>query len=69
VEEEFEKPEINLHQHQRHKRGFSWQFVFKIIIGIAVVAMMWYFAQLLMKSSEQEQAKPANEIEIEVQDQ
>ena len=60
---EDEKPEINLKQHRRHKRTLPWQFVIKVVMGITVVVLLYYFAKTLLFEPKNE-APVDDEIEV-----
>ncbi|MBN4073128.1 hypothetical protein JYT74_03695 [Crocinitomix catalasitica] len=62
-----EDPKVNLKPFKRHQRSLPWQFVVKIIMGIAIIAVLYFFSQMLMNSEPEDSAESDNGIEVEIE--
>ncbi|MBK9190581.1 MAG: hypothetical protein IPM77_03230 [Crocinitomicaceae bacterium] len=57
--------ELNLGRFKNHRRVFPWSFILKVIIGLALVALVYYMTNELIKKQKQ-QKEEEFEIEIEL---
>lgn len=55
--------ELNLRRYKNHRKVFPWGFILKVIIGLVLVALVYYMTNELVKKQEQQ----VEEFEIEVE--
>ena len=62
-----EKPEIDLDKYRQHKRNVPWGLIRKIIIGTALILLIFYFMNQMKKEQTQKE-ETLNEIEVDIED-
>lgn len=62
--EEHKKHDLDLGRHRNHRRVFPWVFIIKVVIGLGMIAFIYYFSNQLIEDAE---TKKENEMSIPVE--
>lgn len=58
--------QINLKRFVRHEKVFPWRFIVKVIIGLALVAFVYYLTQEMVSNEPERNKEKDQGIEVDV---
>lgn len=58
---------INLKRFVRHEKVFPWRFIVKVIIGLALVAFVYYLTKEMVSNEQERNNESDQGIEVDVE--